>query len=183
MVGLMKTKLITALRQSAAAVRNQTFGYEWSNMKSCNCGVVACALLGYDQEKLNTSLPTKPQYNWLKFVGEYCPVTGLPEHLVLRAMTDAGLSPRDIIELEAMSNQQVLARMPVQYQTKIVGGWWAMLFGRTREVKQPRPFHYTNRQDLVLYLEAWADLLEEQADPLRQPARRDDPFMQAIGRN
>ena len=67
-------------------------------------------------------------------------------------MLDAGLTRRDLSDLERLRSNSVRVRLPE---------------GR-------RSLDYRKREDVVLYMQTWADLLQEQVEaqvsPLRQAA-------------
>jgi hypothetical protein len=78
---------------------------------------------------------------------EYCPTSGYPIDHLLTEMLALGLTTNDIAELERLSSLEVLARlMPERSEL-------------SRNV----------RDDVVLYMETWAQLLEEQL-----PTQADD---------
>lgn len=160
----MNTKLITALRTAANAVENKTFDYNWSLPSRCNCGVVACALLDKSSVELNAMLQkahinqTKDSNSltWQERVGIYCPITGVPNDTIFSQLFRFGLTQTDIVELENLSNADVLARLPNKYvkETRPTFFW-------QREVEVKAKRERSNRDDLVAYLRAWADLLME----------------------
>lgn len=159
----MKTKLITALRTAAKAVEDGTIAYDWTVMNRCNCGVLACALTGKAPVQLSAGLPDGMR-TWEHFTGTYCPITGMPEHAILRTMFAAGMSQRDIIDLEYLTNEKVLKRAGLLKER-------TRLFRGTR-VEDTSDFE--NADDLVAYMRAWADLLtEEGAMDVVEPPRKE----------
>jgi hypothetical protein len=159
----MRTKLITALRTAAAAVENETFNYDWQKASRCNCGVVACAILGKSAQELNSALPQR-RGTWTEMVGLHCPVTGIPTHEVFRSLMTAGLTQLDLVQLEWLSNPRVLEKMGKFYApNRPVAD---ALFGRKElSVDHTEPFY------LVRYLRAWADLIQaEDASDVPQSA-------------
>ena len=85
-----------------------------------------------------------------------CETTGAPLADVIRQMLAAGLALEDVAHLERLSDPRVLARVPCE------------------------PFNMTRnrRQDVVVYLQTWADLLEE---GLERTAPEAAPLVAAAG--
>jgi len=159
----MKTKLITALRIAANALENNTFHYNWKRMEQCNCGVVACALLGLSATELDEHLEeiSPPfQVNWAMMAGMMCPVTGVATDVIFGKLQQCGMTALDIVQLEELSNPRVLARCDFGSRRKTTGKlWWK------KTTEEPILVSYDYKQHVILYLRAWADLLtEETAD-------------------
>lgn len=147
----MKTKLITALRTAAKAIEDGTIAFAWTKACRCNCGVLACALTGKSPVQLNAALP-QGTGTWEDFVGTHCPITGMPEHEILRSMFAAGLTQRDMIDLEYLENQTVLKRAGfIQSKKRLL-----------RRTKVEDVSDYSAAADVVAYMRAWADLLTEE---------------------
>lgn len=78
-------------------------------------------------------------YAWGNIAEEYCPVSNTPVNLMIKKLTDIGLTPTDIHHLEYLDDKSVLEKLP--------GGFkWLK-----RNV----------REDVVLYFSTFADILEE----------------------
>lgn len=76
---------------------------------------------------------------------------------IFAQLAEAGLMPLDIVQLEQLSNPVVLARC--DFGTKEIKSgrlWWK----QTRH--EPEPHEYDNKQHVITYLRAWADLLTEE---------------------
>lgn len=171
----MKTKLITALRQAAKAIENGTFDYNWKYRGQCNCGAVASCLTGMCSDDIEISLP-RDLAQWKNIVGRLCPVTGMPNNKILIAMMQAGMTTKDIVDLEWLRNKSVLAAMPRFEETKVTKPTFvASLFGakpieRRVAVEVPR---HNNAAYVAAYMRTWAGLLvkEGQDDvPASNPA-------------
>lgn len=190
----MKTKLITALRTAATALENGTFAYDWGRANSCNCGIIASTLLHKSIDSLKPIMPVMEQDHgsWRETVGRHCPVTGMSENVVLRAMQEAGMSQLDIVQLEDLSNPEVLKRFEVttkQTKTKVVGyrtevtqhpirRTFMQVLRRSpiqhesresqvpiekrEEVMVPVKVRRDDKSHAIAYMRAWADLLNEQ---------------------
>lgn len=130
-------RLVEALRETARRV-GEGAPYQWGHYGHCNCGHLAQTLTGRSPHDLQR-LATATEGEWRDQARETCPTSGAPLKTVIEEMLSAGLAIEDIVELETLENPQVLARLPD---------------GR-RHLRRNR------REDLVLYLHVWADLLSE----------------------
>lgn len=156
----MNTKLITALRTTAAAIENNTFDYKWERRERCNCGSLFCSLTGRSAAGLSKIIPNSvngsTRANWTELVGQYCPISGVSEHELFRELMGYGLTPRDMIELDGLYNKEVRSRMKLKtIQPK----------RRWYQFRAPVPYvediDYENERHVVAYMRAWADLLTE----------------------
>lgn len=157
----MKRKLITALRVAANALEQDTLHYDWEQNCSCNCGVLACAVMGVSERQLDAHIDfLKPNrgVTWTEWIGSVCPVTGKPNHTILNALFAAGMVARDIPELEYLDNpnvvEQVLNSRPRRW------------FG----LRAPKPLQEGCKEDVIDYMRAWADCLTEEGQ-LDSPSR------------
>ena len=78
--------------------------------------------------------------DWEEQVIDYCPTSGYPMDLLITRLLDAGLTTIDLQHLERLSDKNVLSRIK----------------GEKRHLK------HNQRDDVVLYLKSWSDLLEEE---------------------
>lgn len=154
----MRTKLITALRATANALEQETFDYKWAEPSRCNCGALFCALTGKSAVLLNVPNPKDGKYaDWKKRVGQFCPITGIPEHELFKELFGYGLTQVDIINLEYLADPSVLARinLPIRVSKK---KWWQR---QTVQTNYTEKVDYTNKEHVIAYMRAWADLLTE----------------------
>ena len=77
--------------------------YHWEYPALCNCGVLACQLLGINQNDLSTWLAMEP----VKFAhwstgarSSICPETGLYSNQILNALTKHGIDKDDFHRVE-----------------------------------------------------------------------------------
>ncbi len=173
----MKTKLITALRTCAKALEQGTFDYKWERPESCNCGILACSIMGKSIAEMATDLePMRKQVtqpNWRFLVGRFCPVTGIPQNEIFKALFEAGLSQSDIIELEELSNKKVLSRMTMQKAYKIETikpSIFDAFLGKKETVKKTEVNYYSSKENTIAYMRAWADILTEEGRLDSDPA-------------
>lgn len=135
--------LIHALRTTAVRLDSGAT-FQWAHMGHCNCGHLA--------QSLTSLAPAEIHRRALERAGdwttqaleigdvEHCPATGLPIDEIFRTMLEAGLTTRDIADLESLSSRVVLAALPPE----------------ARELDKRK------REHAVLYFRTWAEVLEEQ---------------------
>lgn len=128
--------LIAGLRQAAANLKDNK-PYEWGHMGSCNCGHLAQVLLKVSKAEIHRSAMTRPG-DWSEQLNEYCPTSGFAMDQLIFGLLEKGLSPKDLQQLEYLSNAEVLARMGVS------------------------SLKHNVRENVIAYLNTWADMLEEQ---------------------
>jgi hypothetical protein len=131
-------KLIDALRETARRLRNGAH-YAWGNHGSCNCGNLLQVVGNMSKEEILRYAHTGIG-EWTELAEESCSVTELPYALLIKKLEEIGLTPSDIHNIEYLEDRQVLENLP--------GGFrWL-----SRNV----------REDVVLYFETLADMLEKQ---------------------
>lgn len=137
-----KQKLIEALSLAIHALENNTIHYEWTHQESCNCGIVAQAVLGVNNVQLRDmwqgalSVMNKHKRDeekidptWQNAVKRLCPITGEPMADVFRKLFNAGLTKEDIVHLEYMNNVAILKRSGIDTSQKYYES-------RTKKVKR-----------------------------------------------
>lgn len=129
--------LVDVLRQTAKNL-NEGAHYAWGNHGACNCGNLLQVVANVSKEEILTYAHTGFG-EWTELAEEYCPVSNTPVNLMIKKLTDIGLTPTDIHHLEYLDDKSVLEKLP--------GGFkWLK-----RNV----------REDVVLYFSTFADILEE----------------------
>lgn len=131
--------LIHALRDAAARIA-ATDSYQWGHMGMCNCGFLAQTITGLTGDEIHSSAMER-HGDWEEQAALYCATSGLVIDHVLSAMMQLGLDESDIRNLEKLSDLAVLRRLP-------------------------RHVRHNVRGDVVMYMTAWADLLELDFDHL-----------------
>ena len=129
--------LVNALRQAAQNLRNGA-PYAWGHHGSCNCGHLLQVVTQLSREEIVRHAQTI-QGEWTEIAEEYCGVTNAPAYLLVSKLEKLGLTPTDIHNLEYLEDRSVLEALP--------GGF--------RWLKK------NLREDVVLYFETFANLLEE----------------------
>lgn len=131
--------LIAALRTTAARLRLGA-PYRWTHLGACNCGHLAQTITHLDAEAIRRYALERVG-EWADQVLEFCPTSGYPMDEILRALFAIGLTSDDLAHLERLSDPAVLRRFPVDERVGL---------------------SYRDRDHVVAYMRALADLLEEQ---------------------
>ena len=140
--------LIAALRRTASKLQ-QGVPYQWGHMGSCNCGNLAQELTTLTKAEIHHNALTVGRGDWNEQLNDYCPTSGLPMDLLIADMLNAGLESADLQHLERLTDRQILERMP----------------------QEKRYLRHNFRDDVVLYINSWAELLEEQLlEKIKLPA-------------
>ena len=127
-------ELISALRRTAQRLATDV-SYQWGHMGMCNCGHLAQAITGLPGAEIHASALIR-EGDWEQQANDYCPTSGNIIDVVLAAMFDLGLTRADVRNLEKLADLEVLRRAG-------------------------RHLRFNNRDDVVRYMNAWADLLEQ----------------------
>lgn len=131
-------RLIEALRETAARLRNGA-NYAWGNHGACNCGNLTQVVTRLSKEEILAYAHTGIG-EWTELAEDYCGITNAPAGLLITKLQEIGLTPSDIHNLEYLEDKAVLQRLP--------GGF--------------RWLQRNVREDVIVYFETFADLLEEQ---------------------
>lgn len=131
--------LVNALRSTARKIQKGA-PYQWGHMGSCNCGNLAQEITQLTKAEIHQHALANGRGDWNEQLNDYCPTSGLPMDLLLNEMMNAGLSTADLKHLERLSDPVVLQTLPVE----------------------KRYLRHNFRDDVVLYINAWASLLEDQ---------------------
>lgn len=131
--------IILALRNTARRLSRQE-AYEWGHMGSCNCGHLAQTVTRLTKAEIHAQAMQR-YGDWERQLVDYCPTSGLPIDQTIDEMLAYGFSRRDLTHLEKLSDPAILAAIPFE---------------------QRQTLRHNRRDDVVLYLLTWADLLEYQ---------------------
>jgi len=131
--------LISSIRKTAQRLKNGS-PYQWGHMGACNCGNLAQELTNLSKGEIH-QLAMQGVGDWNDQLREYCPSSGFPMDIMISKLLEAGLSLDDLADLEKLSNPAILAEIPIARRNKL---------------------SKNNRNDVVLYMETWANLLERQ---------------------
>jgi hypothetical protein len=127
-------ELIVALRDTAARLSSGAV-YKWSHFAQCNCGNLAQTVTKLSPEAVYRAAFERGG-DWGEQAREFCPSSGYPIDFVLARLFALGLEQADVRHLERLSDDRVLKRLGVN--------WLA----------------HNQRENVVRYMRAWADLLE-----------------------
>jgi hypothetical protein len=130
--------LINALREAAQNLRNGAH-YAWGHHGSCNCGHVLQVVTQLSKEEIVRHAQTI-YGEWTEIAEEYCGVSAAPAYLLVSRLEKIGLTPTDIHNLEYLEDRKVLDA----------------LSGGFRWLKK------NVREDVIVYFETMANLLEEE---------------------
>jgi len=130
-------ELITALRNTAGRLRNGA-NYAWGNHGACNCGNLLQSVTHLSKQEILQYAHTGIG-EWTELAEDYCGITDAPVSLLVHKLTNIGLTPVDIHNLEYLQDKQVLQNLP--------GGF--------RWLKR------NVREDVIVYFETFANLLED----------------------
>lgn len=134
----MSSQRVSALRRTAARLRLGA-RYQWGHFGACNCGHLAQTLTNLSREEIHRAAVERAK-DWGDAAVEYCPTSGYPLDHILTEILSAGFSLDDVAHLEELSAKRVLAELP----------------------EERRHLRRNDREDLIAYLLAWADLLERE---------------------
>ncbi|TRX62061.1 hypothetical protein FNH22_01710 [Fulvivirga sp. M361] len=129
--------LIEALRNTAKTLATSE-SYQWGHMGSCNCGHLAQELTKLNKSEIHTRAMQK-YGDWNEQLNDYCPTSGLLMDDLITELLSYGLDTDDLKHLEKLSDQRVLRMLPIGERHLI----------------------HNRRDDVVKYLEAWVNMLEE----------------------
>lgn len=132
-------RLIRAMRTTADKLASGQ-SYQWGHMGRCNCGNLAQELTELSAAEIHAHALQARMGDWADQTSEFCSTSNLPMDVLIGSLLDAGLTRSDLKRLERLSDPQVLKRLPSEH----------------------RYLAHNQREDVIMYLRAWADLLEEQ---------------------
>lgn len=148
-------ELIAALRETAKRLKNGA-PYAWGNHGTCNCGNLLQVVTNLSKDDILYYAQTGIG-EWTELAEEYCVVSNAPVAMLITKLLEKGLTPTDIHNIEYLQDRDVLDRLP--------GGF--------RWLKR------NQRDDVVVYLETFATLLEDKL--LQQVEVPYEQWLQPVG--
>lgn len=133
-------KIVNALRKTALALENGN-RYEWGHMGSCNCGNLAQTITSFTRAEIQQYALQK-RGDWSDQLLDYCPTSGYPMDMIIERMVDYGFSAQDLRHLEWLSDSEILNFIGVPFLNRNL------------------------KSDTILYLNAWANMLETKLQPI-----------------
>ncbi|CAN5903887.1 hypothetical protein BH24BAC1_BH24BAC1_11670 [soil metagenome] len=131
-------ELVRLMRQAVKQIAGGA-PYQWGHMGSCNCGHLAQAITKRSKGEIHARAMQR-HGDWDQQLRDYCPQSGLPLDEVIDEMLALGLTRQDLSNLERLSDPQILRALP----------------------PERRFLKHNLRDDVVLYLKTWVDLLEQE---------------------
>lgn len=131
-------ELVRALRNTAMAL-GKSNNYQWGHMGSCNCGHLAQEITKLNKSEIHSRAMQK-YGDWNDQLNDYCPTSGLLMDDLITELLNIGLDLDDLKHLEKLSDSHVLRTLP----------------------EASRYLQHNKRDDVVKYIGAWADLLENE---------------------
>jgi hypothetical protein len=134
----VSVQLIEALRETAQRLAKGD-SYQWGHMGSCNCGHLAQTITSHSKGAIHGAAMWR-YGDWREQLRDYCPQSGLPLDEIIDQMLAFGLTREELAHLERLSHPAVLQRLP----------------------ENRKYLKHNLRDDVVLYLESWAAMLEDE---------------------
>ncbi|UJP64372.1 hypothetical protein [Mongoliitalea daihaiensis] len=138
-MAIISLKLIEAFRRTISKLKNNA-PYQWGHMGACNCGNLAQELTQLSKSEIH-QFAMQRSGDWNDQLLDYCPTSGYPMDLMISKMVEAGLSIDELKHLERLSDPKILQHIP---------------FDRREKMEKNK------KEDVILYMETWADLLENE---------------------
>ena len=135
-----KTKrfLIDALRQTSNRLLDDQVEYQWGHMGQCNAGHLIQTLTGLSSFEIVESIDFQLD-EWSEHAIDYCSNTGCKVDDIFLPIEKHGMTHEDIVKLENLSDRKVLNNLD----------------GGCRHLER------NNRNDVIDYMNSFADLLEK----------------------
>ncbi|WP_400190648.1 hypothetical protein [Hymenobacter sp. B81] len=131
--------VIEALRTTAQRLAAEA-PYQWGHMGSCNCGHLAQTITRLSKADIHARALQR-YGDWDQQLRDYCPSSGLPIDAVIDEMLALGFTRGDLAYLERLSDPLIRAALPLERRHGL---------------------QHNRRDDVVLYLRTWAELLEQE---------------------
>ncbi|MFN6943569.1 MAG: hypothetical protein ACK4ND_01375 [Cytophagaceae bacterium] len=130
-------ELIDALRNTAKRISNKS-NYEWKDIGACNCGNLVQVVTNLTKKEIS-NYGIKKHGDWEMLVRLYKKDSGFKIDDIISEMLGMGFILDDLVHLENLSDRKILTRIP-----------------ETRFLKRDK------KEDVILYLNTWAEMLEEE---------------------
>lgn len=134
-----RLELAARLRVTADRLR-QGAPYRWTHQGRCNCGHLAQTITRLSGAAIHAAAVQSPG-EWIDHAERHCPTSGAPIDRLIRQMLEAGLDLDEIADLERLAHPVVLRHLP----------------------SDRRALDNRDRDDVVLYFETWAAVLDAEA--------------------
>lgn len=142
-------ELIGTIRTTANRIQNSN-DYQWGHMGSCNCGFLGQEVTRLTKAEIHTRAMQRFG-DWNEQLNDYCPTSGLPFDEVIRNLLNLGFDIDDLKHLEKLSDPAVRSHI------------------------SEKNLRHNYRDHVVLYMNTWANLLEEKLlKDIRIPAFQEE---------
>ena len=145
-MNMIRQTLASHLRATARRLRNGA-SYRWTHQGRCNCGHLAQTLTGLESREIH-EIATRSEGEWTDHVAEYCDTSGLPVNDLIKQMLSSGLTIDELGDLERLASPSVTRWLP----------------------PNRRHLNYRHREDVVLYFETWADVIDAEISVRLKPS-------------
>lgn len=130
--------LIAAIERTISNLQ-QGASYQWGHMGACNCGNLAQELTKFSKAEIH-QFAMQRHGDWNEQLIDYCPTSGYPMDMMVSKMLEYGLTIDDLSHLERLSDPIILSRIEKEKRDQL---------------------NKNRREDVVFYLQTWANLLRE----------------------
>lgn len=134
---MVEKRLAKILRLTAARLR-EGGKYEWGHVGRCNCGHLVQTATDLNERQIYEYFGNKLD-EWTEHAEGRCGISNEPLQALFDTLDAFGLSRKDIIHLENLSDRKVLERIP----------------------EDKRALRRNRREDVVLYMNTLADICED----------------------
>ncbi len=138
----MAAEMIEVLRKTARKIENSS-SYQWGHMGLCNCGFLAQEITALSKEEIHRRAMQR-HGDWSEQLNDYCPTSGLPMDELISELIAFGFTRTELAHLEKLSDPTVLRQLPIA----------------------KRNLHHNRKADVVLYMNTWAQALEDSYLPM-----------------
>ena len=137
-------RLIHYIRETADRLENGA-DYQWGHQGQCNCGHIVQTITELSPSEIYHRV-IQTTGEWSEFANDYCLHTNLEVEEILDTLKNQGLTREDMRNLEYLADESILSKLP--------GG--------------KRYLEKNKREDAILYMRTWADVLEEKQVETRE---------------
>jgi hypothetical protein len=131
-------EVIQVLRKTAKTIAASA-QYQWGHMGACNCGFLAQEITQLNQAEIHRRALMR-HGDWSEQLNDYCPMNGLPFDDIISGLIEFGFDSDDLKHLEKLSDPKIIRSLS----------------------DAERTLTHNNKNDVILYIRAWANLLEEE---------------------
>lgn len=131
-------EIIETLRNAAKKIEASEH-YQWGNMGACNCGFLAQEVTKLSKAEIHRRAMER-HGDWTEHLNDYCPINGLPFDAIISELIAFGFDSSDLKHLEKLSDPTILQTISFA----------------------ERNLKHNVKQDVVVYLKAWINLLEDE---------------------